>query len=204
MWSVLAKTGANPVSQVLQHYPDFYEWQDYPEGGVWDRASGYGYFYHAHPGAAFEQEHGHFHLFWTRTKEVRLQLAAISMSAQSEAIGLFVPNRWHLAGEAASTDQASKLYREFSIELAFPCLAANRWLSALVRSLADELSKLLGEADKMLAVPTRQGQTPVHEDRQRSILVFRKVGVIATVAATALPKSKSPVAATSRRSLGVR
>lgn len=181
--AVMAKTGSNPVAQILQHLGDFYEWRDYPEGGVWDRTTGYGYFYHAHPGSAFEDEHGHFHLFWAETREARVNLAALSMDRFGKPIGAFVPNRWHVevADDSAITDR----YAQFKIELAYPCFAANQWLSAAVRGLAVPMVKLHQRGLSVLADAT------VADDRGVPVLARDRIDFAARAAVSQRPSLKS-------------
>jgi hypothetical protein len=160
----MAKTGSNPVAQILQHLGDFFEWRDYPEGGVWDRVSGFGYFYHAHPGQAFAGEHGHFHLFWATEPGARSNLIALSMDGYGRLMGAFAPNGWHVAltGEG---DFAAR-YAQFNVDLAFPCFAANQWLSCAVRALAPQLGRLHLAALKAIEDPG------VAEDRGRAVIAL--------------------------------
>jgi hypothetical protein len=165
--AVMAKTGSNPVAQILQHQGDVYEWRDYPGGGVWDRASGYGYFYHCHPGAAFPEEHGHFHLFWAQDPKERRNLLALSMDGFGRLIGAFAPNAWHCSLLVGAEDALAQHYGAFSIQLAFPCHAANLWLSYAVRSHAPALTALHGQARALLADPA------LASDRGRSVVAAR-------------------------------
>lgn len=179
----MAKTGSNPVAQILQHLGDFYEWRDYPEGGVWDRVTGFGYFYHAHPGAAFEGEHGHFHLFWAAEPGVRSNLLALSMDPFGKLIGAFAPNRWHVALVEEGGFQAR--YSQFQVDLAFPCFAANQWLSATVRALAPQLVKLHAAALELLKDPL------VSEDRGRGVVAKARFDLAAALAPPIRPSLKS-------------
>lgn len=178
----MAKTGSNPVAQVLQHMGDFYEWRDYPEGGVWDRASGYGYFYHAHPGAAFEGEHGHFHLFWALDPSERTNLAALSMSHFGRFLGAFVANSWHVP--LSDPAELRARYEGFRIELSFPCLAANYWLGAVVRGLSDPLLQLHGRAFEKLKDPK------VAADRGKPVILAQPLDLQVPVKAAIRPTVK--------------
>lgn len=180
---LMAKTGANPVSQILQHLGEFFEWRDYPDGGVWDRTSGYGYFYHAHPGSAFDGEHGHFHLFWAECPAARSNLLALSMDPFGRLIGAFSPNQWHLA--LASDNDSLRRYAQFQIDLAYPCYAANRWLGASVRALAPHLARLHGAALRALAEPG------VADDRGRSVIAAARFDLQGVLAPAVRPSLKS-------------
>jgi hypothetical protein len=180
--STMAKTGTNPVAQILQHQGDFYEWRDYPEGGVWDHVSGYGYFYHAHPGPAFKDEHGHFHLFWGKTREARVNLVALSMDRFGRLIGASAPNRWHV--DLGADPDGTGRYAHFEIDLAFPCFAANQWLSAVVRGLAGPLAALHRRALALMADPV------LCEDRGVSVVAQARFDLAAHAAALQRPSLK--------------
>ena len=61
------KNDANMVGEVLKGHGEFFEWDHYPPGDVYDHETHAQYYYHAHPpeGRAkkFGPEHGHFHTF---------------------------------------------------------------------------------------------------------------------------------------------
>ncbi len=46
---VLAKTGDNLVGELLRGHENFFEWDHYPPGDVYDGESHGQYYYHAHP-----------------------------------------------------------------------------------------------------------------------------------------------------------
>lgn len=179
----MAKTGANPVAQVLQHLGEFFEWRDYPEGGVWDRSSGYGYFYHAHPGGGMDGEHGHFHLFWAADPGARSNLAALSMDPFGRALGAFVPNQWHVA-LTDDGDWAAR-YAQFHVDLAFPCFAANQWLGAAVRAFAPQLAAVHRQALSLLQDPDTAA------DRGRAVLVQRRLELAGVLAPPQRPSLKA-------------
>jgi hypothetical protein len=181
--AMMAKTGSNPVAQVLQHLGDFFEWRDYPEGGVWDRSSGYGYFYHAHPGGGIEGEHGHFHVFWAAEPGARANLAALSMDRFGRLLGAFVPNQWHVA-LTAEGDWAAR-YAQFNVDLAFPCYAANSWLSSAVRATAPQLAGLHRAGLKMLEDPA------IAADRGRAVLVHHRFDLASILTPPSRPSLKA-------------
>jgi hypothetical protein len=185
--SVMSKTGSNPVQQILQASGEFFEWRDYPDGGVWDRDTGYGYFYHAHPGPAFPDEHGHFHLFWARDLGARVNLAALSMDRLGRAMGVFVPNLWHVPFE---TDPAClQHYQSFDVALAFPCFAANQWLGAAVRAFAPQLAAV------HRAAIAAAGDSATVNDRSRWVLTAKPGRLDAQILVQTGPK----IAASARR-----
>jgi hypothetical protein len=181
--AVMAKTGANPVSQVLEHLGDFYEWRDYPDGGVRDLTSGYGYFYHAHPGGAFEGEHGHFHLFWSDADGKRSNLVALSMDGFGRLTGAFAPNLWHCA--LTPDEDLLARYSRFRVELVYPCWAANQWLGAAVRGLAAPLTRLHRRALTLLDEPG------VTEDRGRPVIVAERIDLSTAAVPVSRPSLKT-------------
>ena len=60
---ILGKTSDNIVGELLRDYNDFFEWDHYPEGDVYDFETHGQYYYHAHPKEERPGEHGHFHTF---------------------------------------------------------------------------------------------------------------------------------------------
>ena len=48
-YRVLMKTDANIVGEVLREPDEFFEWDHYPEGDVYDFETHSQYYYHAHP-----------------------------------------------------------------------------------------------------------------------------------------------------------
>ena len=60
---VLAKTSDNIVGELLRDYEEFFEWDHYPDGDVYDFETHGQYYYHAHPKEERPGEHGHFHTF---------------------------------------------------------------------------------------------------------------------------------------------
>ncbi len=167
----MAKTGSHPVAQVLLGQPDLYEWRDYPEGGVWDRVSGFGYFYHAHPGASFVREHGHFHLFHAEAPDDRRALAAISVDNLGNPLGAFVANVWHVPLLGGGERALGTAYERFKIDLVYPCYALNLWLTALVHALRPTLLALHKEA---LAIAVEE--EGVAQDRAVHALRFEALG----------------------------
>ena len=66
-YRVLQKTEDNMVGEVLRGQGDFFEWDHYPKGDVYDHETHAQYYYHAHPpeerSKKYGHEHGHFHTF---------------------------------------------------------------------------------------------------------------------------------------------
>ena len=60
---ILAKSGDNPVGEVLRHEGPFYLLDHYPKGDLFDPESHSQWYYHAHDKKDRPGEHGHFHTF---------------------------------------------------------------------------------------------------------------------------------------------
>lgn len=185
---VLGKAGTNPVAQVLKHQGEFLELDHYPKGDIYDGETGAQYYYHAHRAEA--GEHGHFHTFlrakgmpsgmhpapYTGDAERPLgdeaigHLIAVSMDKTGLPIGLFTTNRW-VTGETfyAAEDVIAMLDR-FNIDHTYPCLATNRWITALLRLFRPQIEVLLWRRE--MTIHDWQRRNPdidVFEDRDLEI-----------------------------------
>ena len=202
MGRALARGGRNPVGQVLAGQGTFYEMNHYPDGDVYDDESHAQYYYHAHrTGTA---EHGHFHTFLrARGMEARMRpapydgnwprplgedaiahLVAVSMDKAGAPIGLFTTNRW-VTGETfyAAEDVISMLDR-FEIGHAFPCLATNRWLTALLRLYRPDIVRLVRARDAQIRLwALRHPGEDVFEDRDLEIASEQAISVSGRIAA---------------------
>jgi hypothetical protein len=193
---VLGKAGTNPVAQVLRHQGDFLELDHYPKGDVYDEETGSQYYYHAHRSET--GEHGHFHVFmraggmstgvepmpYTGREDRPLgsdaiaHLIAISMDRTGLAVGLFTTNRW-VTGETfyAAPDAIAMLDR-FEIDHAYPCLATNRWITALLRLFRPHIEVLLWQRDERIFRLQRQHpDVDVFEDRSFEIMSELKIDI---------------------------
>ncbi len=185
---LLEKAGANVVSRCLAHQGAFYELEHYPRGDVFDDEFGAQYYYHAHrPDLG---EHGHFHCFVRREgmppglepvsmpedtprpppEQAVCHLVAISMNAQGEPTHLFTTNRWVTDESFFAADDALALVDRFRIEHVHPCLAVNRWISAMLQLFWPQVRLLLQERDRVVNEWKRQyPQRNVYEDRELEI-----------------------------------
>lgn len=201
-YRLLEKTGANVVGQILAVGDSFYEWNHYPEGDVFDRESASQYYYHAHRGAALE--HGHFHTFLRAAgikKGVRpapydgaaerplgadaiAHLISISMNEEGYPIGLFAVNRWVTGETFYAAEDVIAMLPDFRIDHTFPCLAANMWITAMVRLFMPQIAALLRERD--LSIAAWQKQHPdrdVYEDRELEMTSYLPISVSRQIAA---------------------
>jgi hypothetical protein len=187
-YRVLAKAGTNLVAQCLAHQGTFYELDHYPKGDVYDAEFHAQYYYHAH--RADSGEHGHFHTF-LRAKampahvapapysgkakrpmgaDALTHLVAISMNRPGFPTGLFTTNRWVTDETFYPAGDVIELLDRFRIDHTFPCLAVNRWISAMVDLFRPQIEALVSARDETLAHwaevhPDRD----VYEDRELEI-----------------------------------
>jgi len=199
---LLNKTGANVVGQILAHQGEFFQWNHYPKGDVYDRETFSQYYYHAHRGAT--GEHGHFHTFmraggiapgvepapysgaWQRPmgKDAIAHIICISMDANGLPIALFGVNRWVTGETFYRARDVIKLIDRHRIDHTFPCMAANIWISAMLQLFYPQICVLLYQRDA--AIELRQKEFPerdIYEDRQLEITSFLPISIEDQIAA---------------------
>jgi hypothetical protein len=197
-YRLLRKGGGNIVGEVLRGHGAFCEWEHYPPGDVYDDETHSQYYYHAHPDACRFAEHGHFHTFLrpfgmpadvrpfgqddashaAGANEALSHLVAISMDGDGYPLRLFTTNRW-VTGETwyAAADVIRMLDR-FMIDLAYPSLPVNIWITAMVRLFRPEIEALVCERDAALEARGASRQVPgVYEDRGVEVLSSLPISV---------------------------
>lgn len=205
---VLAKSETNVVAELLKGPGEFFEWDHYPNGDVYDWESHAQYYYHAHPperrANVWGAEHGHFHTF-LRPKgmpagvrplpladdappagdnDALSHLVAISMDRAGQAIRLFTTNRW-VTGETwyAAADVVRMLDR-FDIDQALPSWPANVWISGMLQLFRPDIEALLAARDARLAdwISCHPGED-AYEDRDLEITSIKDISVADRAAA---------------------
>lgn len=199
---VLSKAELNVVGEVLKGQGEFMELEHYPTDDVFDTETYGQYYYHSHRGDALE--HGHFHTFlraggmpagvtpvayagqepWPLGDDALAHLAAVSMDAYGEPIGLFTVNRWVCADTWYAADDVIRMSKRFKIDHAFPSWPVNRWLTAMMALYAPQLEWLLHARDA--AVADWAAQHPgrdVYEDRELEITSHLPLSVESQIAA---------------------
>ena len=187
-YRVLAKAGTNVVAQCLAHQGTFYELDHYPKGDVYDAEFHAQYYYHAH--RAGSGEHGHFHTFLrarAMPPQVRpvpyrgqakrptgsdalAHLVAISMNRPGFPIGLFTTNRWVTDETYYAAGDVIEMLDRFRIDHTFPCLAVNRWISAMVELFRPQIEALVRARDETMGQWARaHPDRDVYEDRDLEI-----------------------------------
>jgi len=202
---VLAKTGDNVVGELLREEPNFYEWDHFPTGDVYDAETGAQYYYHAHAAEErFAGEHGHFHAF-VRPKlrprgkpagpsqDLLCHLVAISMTAEGEPFRLFTVNRWVTGETWYPAAEALPLLDDFEVRLGRPSWPTNRWIGACLRLFRPQVVALIQARDRVLGEWRRRYPgRDVLEDRQLEVTSTLEVSVEAQLrdVAAALARAK--------------
>ena len=201
-YRLLGKTDANIVGEVLKGQGEFFEWDHYPSGDVFDHETNAQYYYHAHPpeGRAkkFGAEHGHFHTFlrpkgMPRTiKPARVpdyeepegdndaltHFIGISMNPAGYPIRIFTTNRWVTGEVWYKASSVISLIDRFSIDQAYPSLVVNIWLTAMLQLYRPDIEALLRARDQ--AVADWQKKHPgenVYEDRDLELPSIKAISV---------------------------
>lgn len=171
---VLKKVGLNLVGELLKEQGEFFEYDHYPDGDVYDKETGSQYYYHAHRGA---EEHGHFHLFQRPKADNQAgqvaspsHLIAISMDAWGEPIELFTTNRWVTDETWRDASETLALAGEFKIDHAWPSWPVNRWVSAMVVAFYPYLEVLIQHRDREIRHLEASGVKDIHEDRAIEVI----------------------------------
>ncbi len=202
---VLAKSGDNLVGELLRNQGNFYEWDHYPPGDVYDHETHGQYYYHAHPvSQRFEGEHGHFHTFLrpkgmpagvapaavpdlvkpTGDNDALSHLIAISMTGAGFPYRLFTVNRWVTGETWYPSAGVIKMLDHFEIDHARPSWPVNRWITALVRLYRPQIEALLKMRDETVAQwQGRQAAKNIFENRDLEVTSYLDIDVEAQIRA---------------------
>jgi len=207
-YRVLNKANTNIVAEVLKGQGEFFEWDHYPKGDVYDRETHSQYYYHAHPPetriAVTGPEHGHFHTF-VRPKgmpngikpapvsdykkldspnDELSHLIGLSMDRQGYPIRLFTTNRWVTGETWYACEDVQRILDVFNLDHAYPSWPVNIWITAMLRLFRPQVITLLGERDQAVAqwIDEKPDNNP-YEDRELEITSFRDVSVNDQIAA---------------------
>lgn len=192
--AVLARSGDNPVGELLRGCGTFQEWSHYPTDDVYDPATHAQYYYHAHPPEERSwAEHGHFHLF-LRAKGVPkgirpapvagnrdddlCHLIAVSMDHYGRPIRLFTTNRWVTGETWYAARDVIALLDLFDVDVARPNWVVNRWLTALVRLFRPRIAALIRARDEAIAQwRASHPEANVLEDRALEVTSWDRIDV---------------------------
>lgn len=189
-YRLLGKTDDNVVGELLRGQGEFYEWDHYPPGDVYDRETHSQYYYHAHPAELRGGEHGHFHTF-LRPKgmpdgvapakladycappgdnDALSHLIGISMDSHGYPIRLFTANRWVTGEIWYAADDVIRMLDCFDMDLAFPSVPVNTWITAMLRLYRPTIEQLVLSRDTAVADwQARHHDVNAYEDRALEI-----------------------------------
>ena len=201
---VLTKGDGHLVAEVLRGHGTFTEWDHYPKGDVYDRATHSQYYYHAHPSQLRTGEHGHFHTFMRVKgmpkavkpapmssdidrplgKDALAHLIGISMDKAGIPIRLFTVNRWVTGESWYSTEDVTAMLDLFAITHAVPSWPTNRWISAMIRLFRPQVEWLLKERDesvRLWKMGNPDSEIEVYDDRKLEVTSVLDISVEAQV-----------------------
>ncbi len=201
-YRVLKKSDANIVGEVLREGGEFYEWDHYPEGDVYDFETHAQYYYHAHPpeerANVWGAEHGHFHTF-LRPKgmppgvrpapladykpprgdnDALTHFVAISMDRAGFPIRLFTTNRWVTGEIWYDAETVISMLDNFNIDQALPSWPANIWMTEMLQLFRPEIEALLRARDTAVnAWAIDRPDENAYEDRGLEVTAIRDISV---------------------------
>ena len=196
----LRDEGSNVVGEMLKGSREFYQWDHYPSGDVYDWDTHAQFYYHAHPpdrrGNDWADEHGHFHTF-LRPKGfpdgVELpsgsdpdannavsHIIAISMDVTGQAQRLFTTNRW-VTGETwyPATD-VKRMLGNFCVTHDAPSAAVNVWITSVLDLFGPTIEALLDARDVTVAAGNGDD---VQNDHSLEVTSVADISVSETLAA---------------------
>ncbi|MCW5699948.1 MAG: hypothetical protein KIT00_08915 [Rhodospirillales bacterium] len=196
-YRLLGKSGANVVSEVLRGEAEFFEWDHYPNGDVYDPETHCQYYYHAHPAGLRGDEHGHFHTFlrpkgmpegirpaplddFTAPKgdnDALSHLIAISMDKYGIPVGLFTTNRWVTGETWYDAEDVIRMLDVFDMDLSYPSLPVNLWITAMVRLFRPGIEALIRARDRTVAAWRSKNGDGTFEDRDLEVTGHAKISV---------------------------
>jgi len=197
-YRVLQKSDSNMVAEVLRGQGEFYEFDHYPKGDVYDQETHSQYYYHSHR----EGEHGHFHAFlrekgmpedcrpvpqseadFMKERDDKIShLIAISMNRAGYPIRLFTTNRWITADNWYTAADVIKMLDRFEMDLAWPSWPVNIWVTAMLRLFRPQIEELVRDRDAAVANwRKKHPKKDVFEDRKCDITSTRRISVAAQI-----------------------
>lgn len=201
-YRVLKKPKTNIVGELLKDQGEFFEWDHYPKGDVYDNETHSQYYYHAHPPetrlAVYGAEHGHFHTFIRPRgmpkgiKPVKLpdykkgrganddlsHLIGICMDRHGFPLRAFSANRW-LTGETwYKAKDVIRMMDVFHMDHAYPSWPVNIWITAMFRLFRPQFEQLLHERDAAIEqwIADHPGDN-AYENRELEIPSYMKISV---------------------------
>ena len=201
-YRLLGKNDANVVGEVLKGHGDFFEWDHYPPGDVYDHETHAQYYYHTHPPEGrtkkYGPEHGHFHTFlrpkgmpksvkpakvpdYKKPKDDNDELThfvGISMDRAGFPIRLFTTNRWVTGETWYKAPSVNSMLDRFDMDLAYQSLSVNIWITAMLQLFRPDIEMLLKARDQAVRDwETEHPEENVYEDRGLEITSIQDISV---------------------------
>ena len=197
-YRVLQKSNSNVVAEVLRGQGEFFEFDHYPKGDVYDSETHSQFYYHSHR----KGEHGHFHTFlrekgmpkdcrpvkqseanFMKERDDKLShIIAISMNRAGFPIALFTTNRWITADNWYKANDVIKMLGLFEMDLASPSWPVNIWLTAILRLFRPQIMELVRERDATVGDWQKtHPENDAFEDRECGITSARRISVAAQI-----------------------
>ncbi|SMQ58994.1 hypothetical protein SAMN06295905_0164 [Devosia lucknowensis] len=165
--AILAKSGTNVLLETLRDAPDVAAWSHYPEGDVFDPASGAQWYYHCHAPSSDAEEHGHFHCFLRPdgSQGPVHHLAAIGVTPHGRLHRIFTVNHWVVGDDWLDAEATLPLLARFDMQMARPSYLVNRWLTALFVRYETEIADLVRQRDRAILAHASGDFAANREDR---------------------------------------
>jgi hypothetical protein len=201
-YRLLQKGSANVVGEILREQGEFFEWDHYPNGDIYDHETHSQFYYHAHPpenrANKWGAEHGHFHTFLrpkgmpASIKPVKLadlkepaddndaltHFVGVSMDNAGYPIRIFTTNRWVTGETWYSSGDVKKMLGLFHMDMATPSWPTNIWLTNLLKLFKPVIEDLLDQRDLAVADwETRHPGVNAYEDRDLEITSIVDISV---------------------------
>ena len=165
--AVLAKGGQSVLTETLRDAGTLSAWAHYPEGDVYDPATGAQWYYHAHGPGEEGGEHGHFHCFVRPAgpNGPVHHLAAVGVDAYGKPLRLFTVNQWVVGDDWLDAAATIPLIEKFDLHMPRPSYLVNRWLTAIFVAHHDAIAGLIAARDAKLAAHVPATDVAPREDR---------------------------------------
>jgi hypothetical protein len=200
--SELENQGSNVIAEILRDGPEFYEWEHYPPGDVYDLASHSQYYYHAHAPTnqsdVRADEHGHFHTFMRPLgfpdninvpsdidglpaacpSGSLTHLIAVSFNFAGEPIRLFTTNRWVTDETWYPAVDVKQILSQFQVTGTGQHRHTSAWLTTLLRMYGPLIEQLIDTRDH--AIRTHAPDMPEHKvwsDQSLEITSFADISL---------------------------
>ena len=190
----LLEQGSSVVGEILKDSQDFYQWDHYPNGDIYDWDTHAQFYYHAHPpdkrDNQWADEHGHFHTFLRPRgfpegiqrapdahpddNDAVSHIIAISMDAAGHAQRLFTTNRWVTGETWYPAHDVKRMLSNFSVTHDAPSGAVNMWITSVLELFGPTIEALLDARDATVAA---RDSADVHNDHALEVTSLADISI---------------------------